>query len=84
MAYDSASPSKKAVTEMTFPVSRNEHGPKFTQELYEMEISDGYPLGVSILQVQATDQDIVSKHDRSITWIICTGKDGVMVLLLSE
>jgi len=41
-------------------VRRNENAPVFSEAVYSKEISEGFPLGTSIIQVIASDQDEVS------------------------
>ncbi len=58
-AYDSASPDQKIFTEVVFPVRRNENAPQFASQVFNADISENFPLGVSIIQVTATDNDEV-------------------------
>lgn len=44
-------------TDVIIPVGRNVNPPVFASNLYTKQISEDYPLGVSILQVLATDLD---------------------------
>ena len=46
-----------AVAYLDVRVRRNEHSPQFTSGEYRAELLENFPLGLSILQVQATDED---------------------------
>ncbi len=58
-AYDSASPDQKIYTEIVFPIKRNENSPQFTTQVFNADISENHALGVSIIQLTATDNDQV-------------------------
>ncbi len=47
----------EAVCYVDITVTRNERSPQFTQGEYRKEILEYFPLGESILQVSANDQD---------------------------
>lgn len=60
--YDKANPDQKVVTDLIFPIKRNEYGPQFqkvSNNMYSKEISENFELGKSILQVTASDRDQV-------------------------
>jgi protocadherin Fat 4 len=57
-AYDSSNPNQMIYTEIAIPVKRNEFAPTFSKSIYQMDISENYPLGVSIVKVEATDKDL--------------------------
>ena len=59
MLHDDANPAQKVTTQFDIPVIRNEYGPRFTSEVYPEDVSENYPLGVSIMEVTASDRDEV-------------------------
>ena len=59
--YDSANPSQHAETIVLITVQRNVNGPQFQQSEYSADIVETYPIGASVLTVNAIDMDQVSK-----------------------
>ncbi len=47
----------EAFAYVNITVKRNERSPRFTNGEYRKEILEYFPLGESILQIRATDQD---------------------------
>lgn len=60
VAYDIAYPQDRAFTNLTVNVNRNPARPRFIQTSYSRRISEDYALGVSLVQINATDDDSVS------------------------
>ena len=65
--YDSANPVQKAETQVKIIVQRNVNGPQFTQETYRANVVENYPIGASVVTVQARDNDNVSPAMISIS-----------------
>jgi len=59
-AFDTAYPTRKVYTDVEVTVTRNPYGPEFDQQSYDKSIAEIFPIGGSVLQVTATDQDQVS------------------------
>ena len=57
LASDNGLPKQFAVTEVVVSVVRNRNRPKFTKNVYEMNIDENIDVGSSLLQVSATDID---------------------------
>lgn len=61
VAYDTAYPSQVASTNITISVNRNPRAPEFVAQNYERTITEDYTLGLSLVQITATDADGVCK-----------------------
>ncbi|XP_041364041.1 cadherin-23-like [Gigantopelta aegis] len=57
IAYDSAYPTNHASSNVTISVNRNPNRPVFNPSSYAERIPESFPLGTSLLRVQATDDD---------------------------
>ena len=62
--YDSEKPDNKVETTVTVPVLRNVNTPKFGKDLYENTIYENAEVGMSILQMSATDDDKVTYNNK--------------------
>ena len=58
--FDNADKSRTDVTNVTISVIQNPSGPLFSQDIYQITISDNYQLGVPVINTTAVDQDGVS------------------------
>ncbi|KAL5018741.1 hypothetical protein ScPMuIL_004463 [Solemya velum] len=56
-AYDSANPSVTVEENVIITVVRNLNGPQFNKASYGITISETFPLGGGVLQIDATDAD---------------------------
>ncbi|KAL5018737.1 hypothetical protein ScPMuIL_004459 [Solemya velum] len=56
-AWDSANPERRITSDLTIGVNRNPSGPIFTEAIYERTISQNYPVGDIVVDVEATDGD---------------------------
>lgn len=61
-AYDNGIPQLSSRVTVTVNVIRNRNGPVFSGNSYVTTIDESISVGTSILQVQATDADGVSKR----------------------
>ena len=66
-SYDSGAPNVVITTDLIVTVKRNENPPVFSSKFYSATIAATYPLGVSILRVNATDLDVGQKIIYSIS-----------------
>lgn len=57
VAYDNLYPGSRSTAVVTINVIRNAHAPVFSSSKFEVTVSEKLPLGASVLQVTATDQD---------------------------
>ena len=57
IVYDSVYPTNQDTAQVTIGVIRNPSGPIFSLQQYTEQIPDTYQLGLTILQVSATDSD---------------------------
>ncbi|XP_060080745.1 protocadherin Fat 4-like, partial [Ylistrum balloti] len=57
IAYDSLYPADTASTNITISINRNPNGPSFTRSSYIREISEEYAVGISLIQLEASDAD---------------------------
>lgn len=57
--YDTGNPEKSATAAVRIPVTRNVNAPKFSKTTYQATINENLEVGISILQVTATDDDRV-------------------------
>ncbi|KAJ8319080.1 hypothetical protein KUTeg_004171 [Tegillarca granosa] len=71
VAYDIAYPDDRAVTNLTVNVNRNPARPRFLQTSYTVRIGEDYALGVSLVQINATDDD-----SHSLTYSIVSATQG--------
>ncbi len=71
--YDDANPSQRVETSVKITVQRNVNAPQFSQENYRANVVENYPIGASVVTVQARDNDNVSLHDCSsyLRWGWC-------------
>ena len=60
VAFDDAYPLQTAVTNITIGVNRNQNAPVFNPSTYVRTISEDYTLGLSLVQVEVSDNDGVS------------------------
>ena len=58
LAQDGGSPQGSATSTVLITVTRNLNAPQLLQQNYTVSIYETQNLGESILQIQATDQDI--------------------------
>ena len=58
LAQDGGSPQRSATSTVLITVTRNLNAPQLLQQNYTVSIYETQNLGESILQIQATDQDI--------------------------
>ena len=58
--YDSSNPEQRAETMVLITVNRNVNGPQFSQANYRANVVENYPIGASVVTIQATDSDYVS------------------------
>lgn len=56
-AYDSADTSRRATADVTIDVTRNPSGPNFINDPYQVTIPQNYPLGDTVINATAIDQD---------------------------
>jgi hypothetical protein len=61
LVYDTAYPSQIAYTNITISVNRNPNPPVFANQAYERTITEDYQLGLSLVQLETSDADGVSK-----------------------
>lgn len=59
-AWDSANPDRRVSSELTITINRNPSGPVFKEQVYERTISQNYPVGDLVVDVEAVDNDGVS------------------------
>ena len=62
ISYDSVYPQNRASATVSVSVIRNANEPKFEKSSYTKTISEDFELGVSVIDVKATDADGVSCH----------------------
>lgn len=63
LAQDGGSPQRSATSTVLITVTRNLNAPQLLQQNYTVSIFETQNLGESIVQIQATDQDVgVSSH----------------------
>lgn len=59
-AWDSQNPDRRVSGDLTININRNPNGPQFTRTRYDESISQNYPVGERVLDVEARDLDGVS------------------------
>lgn len=62
VVYDIAYPEDRDATNVTITVDRNPSPPVFIPPQYLRTINESYPIGLSLVQLTATDPDNVSKE----------------------
>ncbi|KAL5018742.1 hypothetical protein ScPMuIL_004464 [Solemya velum] len=79
-AYDSAWPNDRAHTNLTISINRNPNAPSFIEASYLRTVNESYPLGVSLVQIEATDLD-----GHELTYIITSTapQDGLEYFYLN-
>lgn len=60
VVYDVEYPEDMGKTNITINVDRNPGVPSFNPSVYTKTINESYPLGISLLQLVASDPDNVS------------------------
>lgn len=60
VAYDSDRPDDTAHTNLTVNVNRNPNAPNFIDSNYQRTVNESYPISVSLVQIEASDNDGVS------------------------
>ncbi|XP_067670938.1 protocadherin Fat 4-like [Haliotis asinina] len=55
--FDSARPNRRDFTNLTITINQNPNAPAFARFQYYMTISETYDLGMSIIQIEASDSD---------------------------
>ena len=58
--YDSSNPNQRATTDVIITVQRNVNSPVFRRSNYLATVVENYPIGESVVKVEATDGDGVS------------------------
>jgi hypothetical protein len=61
VVYDIAYPEDRDATNITITVDRNPSPPVFNPQQYLRTINESYPIGLSLVQLSASDPDNVSK-----------------------
>ena len=60
VVYDIAYPEDRDATNVTITVDRNPSPPVFNPQQYSRTINESYPIGLSLVQLIASDPDNVS------------------------
>ena len=68
--YDDANPTQRVETSVKITVQRNVNAPQFGQENYRANVVENYPIGASVVTVQARDNDNVRITVTSIVAIL--------------
>ena len=66
-AHDGGVPPKSATALVIITVNRNLHVPEFILDVYKKRIPETTSLGVSILQVTASDRDTLVSEDHILS-----------------
>lgn len=75
IVYDNAYPTDRGTATVTVIVDRNPSGPQFTDNLpvpftYTRVITEDFPLGNTVIDINATDSDGVSSYTVSLVKLV--------------